>query len=584
MSRWPASVLALLLALPVTAAAQPADEPFPGEAPPDEAPPDEAFPDQPDPSGTLPEEEEEEREPTSPIEAPTSTELPKDPSSEPTVPTEPGPTPPGEVDIERGSGGENGFVDIRLNLTLTNENVFAEPGETIPSVPGWRFGRPNSLGTLFFDNYDTRFSGYETLSHAVLYKNYNMREWEVEGALVLRINDLAERRIDLSDAGSYVRVAHWFDPTRREKKLISLTAFPTSSDRMRLGYSYRLSWGGSPEYQRSRAAVPGVKLQAESGPVYAFVGAKSAVVLDRSTAEEEAVLAFLAGAGIDVTEMLRIEVNGGYFDRGGNELQDVITEKVRLMGASMQVALHKNEPVTSSVDYKLYRNDPERAYHLFAREEYPGGVSWLIAAEATVMGQTLKDPEVSGGTTVQVGKAGDINARVKINRTRLRADLQFRDLAFILHSTPSLPTYSDFPPAYERTANFFAAVGVDHNIEGTGLTLGLIGGVDLPATLTTPTGSIPGDMVGGEGTSTAVIRNEGDIVVLPPGEDALPQLALKFAGRLDFAESFAALADIYYSRDPNQTRLVRSGPEELLMREFGEFNQLGMNFTLQAKF
>jgi hypothetical protein len=486
--------------------------------------------------------------------------------------------------VDRGSGGQSGFVDIRLNLTLTNENVFAEPGETIPSVPGWRFGRPNSLGTLFFDNYDTRFSGYETLSHAVLYKNFNRAEWEVEGALVLRINDLAEKSIDLSDAGSYIRVARWFDPTRRRKELVSLTAFPTSSDRFRLGYSWRLSWGGSPEYQRSRSAVPGVKLQYENERVYAFVGAKSAVVLDRSTAEEEAVVAALAGAGVDITDMLRVELNGGYFDRGGNELQDVIREKVRLFGASLQVALHKGEPVTSSVDYKLYRNDPERAYHIFAAEEYPGGLSWLVAAELTATGQTLKDPEVSGGTKVQVGYAGDINTRVKIDRTRFRLDLQYRDLAFILHSTPSLPTYSDFPPQYERVGNFFAALGADHNFAGTGLTLGLVGGVDLPATLKTPTGALPGDMVEGSGSSTAVIRNEGDITVLPPGEDALPQFALKFTTRLDFAESFAALSDVYYTRDPNQTRLVRDDPEAPLRREFGEFNQLGFNFTLQAKF
>jgi hypothetical protein len=308
------------------------------------------------------------------------------------------------------------------------------------------------------------------------------------------------------------------------------------------------------------------------------------VVLDRSTAEEEAVLAYLAGAGIDVTEMLRFEVNGGYFDRGGNELQDVITENVRLYGASAQIALHHKEPVTSSVDYKLYRNDPERAYNLFAVEEYPGGLSWLVAAEATITGQTLKDPEVSGGTTRQIGKAGDVNVRVKYDRTRLRADVQLRDLAFILHATPSLPTYSDFPPEYKRTADFFADVGIDQNFAGTGLTLGVIAGFDMPATLTTPTGALPGDTVPGEGKSTAVIRNEGDITILPVGEDALPQLALKFTGRLDFAQAFAALADIYYSRDPNQTRLVREDPEAPLMREFGEFNQLGFNFTLQAKF
>lgn len=576
MRSWSAPLLAsfiVLSAAPVVRA-QPAGE----DPPPDSPGAGEAVPGE----GTQP----GETSPTPPSDAPTTPEVPKDQSAQPQVPSGPGTAPTAQERdvVNRGSGGESGFMDVRLNLTLTNENVFAEPGETIPSVPGWRFGRPNSLGTLFFDNYDTRFSGYETLSHAVLYKNYNMDVWEVEGALVLRINDLAERAIDLSDAGSYIRVARWFDPTRQEKHLVSFTAFPTSSDRMRLGYSYRLSWGGSPEYQRSRAAVPGVKLQYEAGPVYMYVGAKSAVVLDRSTAEEEAVLAVLAGAGVDLTEMVRIEGNGGYFDRGGNELQDVITEKVRLYGASLQVALHHREPVTSSVDYKLYRNDPERAYHMFAKEEYPGGVSWLVAAEATILGQTLKDPEVSGGTTTQIGKAGDINARIKIDRTRLRADLQFRDLAFILHSTPSLPTYSDFPPEYERTADFFADIGIDQNIEGTGLTLGVIGGVDLPASLTTPTGVIPGDMVEGEGTSTAVIRNEGDITILPPGEDVLPQFALKFAGRLDFAESFAALADIYYSRDPNQTRLVREGPDDLLMREFGEFNQLGFNFTLQAKF
>jgi hypothetical protein len=482
------------------------------------------------------------------------------------------------------SSGQSSFVDVRLNLTLTNENVFAKPGETIPSVPGWRFGRPNSLGTLFFDNYDTRFSGYETLSHAVLYKRHDVESWEVEGALVLRINDLAENRIELSDAGSYIRVAHWFDPTRSRPERISVTGFPTSSDRFRLGYSYRLSWGGSETYRRSREAVPGIKVQYDGERAYAFIGAKSAVVLDRASAEEEAVLGFLAGAGVDVTDMIRIELNGGFFDRGSNELQDVINEKVHLAGASAQIAIHKDMPVVSSLDYRLYRNDPERVERWFAPVHYPGGLSWLVAAEATLMGQTLKDPARSGSTKIQYGWAWDVNGRVKLNRTRLRLDVQARDLAFILHATPSLPTFSDFPTEYDQSHNYFAAVGGDHNIAGTGLTLGLILGVDLPATLTTPTGMIPGDMVMGSGTSTAVVRAEGDITILPPGESVLPQFAAKATARLDFAEYFAFLVDAYYSRDPNQTRLVRDGPEGLLRREFGQFNQLGFNLTLQARF
>src|SRR5262245_4436440 len=50
--------------------------------------------------------------------------------------------------------GSSGLMDTRVAFTITNENVLVKPGETIPSVPGWRFGVPNSLGVLFFDNYD----------------------------------------------------------------------------------------------------------------------------------------------------------------------------------------------------------------------------------------------------------------------------------------------------------------------------------------------------------------------------------------------------------------------------------------------
>jgi hypothetical protein len=501
----------------------------------------------------------------------------------PTLPPAPDPVPAQDTAEADEVDGESGFMDVRLNFTLTNENLFAEPGETIPSVPGWRFGRPNSLGTLFFDNYDTRFSGYETLSHAVLYRQVNRKNWEVEGALVLRINDIAENKLDLSDAGSYIRVAHWFDPDRKSPERVSVVAFPTSSDRMRLGYSYRLSWGGSPEYRRSRTSVPGIKVQYDTGKAYAFVGAKSAVVLDRSTAEEDAVLGLLAGAGVDITDMVRAEVNGGYFDRGSNELQDVLTEKVQLFGGSAQVAVHDGMPVGSSIDYALYRNDPERVGRLFRQEEYPGGLSWLVKAEATLIGQTLKDPEATGSTKVQWGTAGDVNARVKMDRTRFRFDAQVRDLAFILHSTPSLPTFSDFPMAYDQTPNLFAAIGADQNFADQ-LTLGVVLGVELPATLTTPTGVIPGDTVPGSGESTAVIRGEDDITILPENESAAAQIAAKFTGRLDFAHYFAAITDIYYSYDPNQTRLRRDGPNDLLRREFGEFNQLGVNVTLQAKF
>jgi hypothetical protein len=488
--------------------------------------------------------------------------------------------------------GNSGFMDTRLAFTLTNENVLTQPGETIPSVPGWRFGTPNSLGVLFFDNYDTRYSGFETMSHAVMYRDFHKGHFDAEAGLVIRINELSEKNLSLTDDGSYITLSNWKDPDHKDPTRISLTVFPVSADRFRLGYSYRLSWGGNPEYGRAGSATPGAKIQYDSGMGYAFIGAKSAVVLDRRTAEQRSALAALAGAGVDPTEMVRVEINGGYFDRGYNELVDVNDQKVILYGASAQVAVHHNMPVQSSIDYKLYKNNNERVSGLFDPVKYPGGLAWLGMAEFTALSQTLKDPDKTGVTKNQVGFAGDVNIRVVQDRLRFRFDTSYRDLAFILHSVPSLPTYEDFPSVYKTTADVFAAAGVDQNFDDF-LTLGLIFGADKPATLTSPVG-IAGGMTGVSGTSTAVIRNNNIdtiITILPQGKAAATQYALKGTAKVTFGRIYTALLEVFYSYDPNVTRYERVGctsdqacPDAPFKYVFGDFNQLGINATLQARF
>jgi len=483
--------------------------------------------------------------------------------------------------------GNSGFMDTRLAFTLTHENILAKPGETIPSAPGWRFGVPNSLGVLFFDNYDTRFSGFETLNHAVAYRSFSKGHLQAEGAFVLRVQELSETNIALADAGTYIVVSNWKDPTHKDPTRISLTAFPVSSDRFRLGYSYRLSWGGSPEYRRSRSSTPGVKLQYDTKGFYAFVGAKSGTLVDPNDGELKGHVAALAGAGIDPAPNVRVELNGGIFDRGYNELQDVQTEKVQLFGASAQVSINDGMPVRSSVDYRLYKYNGERVSPLFNPEKYPGGLSWLAQAEFTVLGQTLKDPGKIGETVIQKGYAGDVNIRVKMDRIRLRADLSFRDLAFILHSQPSLPPYSDFPDEYNTKPNLFAAIGADRNWDDW-LTLGLIVGVERPATLTSEKG-IPGDTTA-TAIVVAVIRNNNIdtlITILPEGESAVPQFAVKGTAKLDFGKIFTTVIEVFYSYDGNQSRYEREGTDpdtSNFKYVFGEFNQLGINATLQCRF
>ena len=482
-------------------------------------------------------------------------------------------TEPGELH------GSSGFMDTRLAFTITNENMLARPGETVPSAPGWRFGTPNALGVLFFDNYDSRYSGFETLSHAVMYREYTHGHVQAEAGLVVRLDDLTDTSIHLSDDGTYLTVSDWKDPTHKDPTRISLTAFPLSSDRFRLGYSYRLSWGGNPEYRRSRSATPGVKLQYDGPSMYAFVGAKSSLLVDSRDGQEKAALAGLAGAGFDVTPAFRLELNGGTFDRGYNAMADVSSKKVWLYGASVQASLHRGTPVSSSLDYRLYRFNAESVTPLFAPERYPGGLAWLAQAEFTVLGQTLKDPTMPGESVQQTGMAGDLNVRVKIDRLRLRLDLSYRDLAFILHTQPGFPPYAAFPPDYTTTPDMFAAIGADRNWADW-LTLGFIVGLEKPATLSVPSGAVdpPG--------YTLVIRdNNVDTVTttLPLGAQGVAQLAVKGTMKVDFAKVFSALLEVFYSHDRNQAHPMCIDVDQC-QDVFGPPNQLGLNATLQARF
>jgi hypothetical protein len=504
------------------------------------------------------------------------------------------------------------FVDTRLNFTITDESILVHPNETTPSVPGLRIGTPNSLGILFFDNWDTRFSGYENLSHLVLYKNVDRGRWQAEGALVMRLLEFTDVNLSTIDDGSYIKVTYWLDPTReRTRGNISLTAFPMSADRMRLGYSYKISWGGSPVFfkfnpdlpQGASAFVqntnpaPGARLQYANDIVYAWAGVKSSVLLNRKNGQQESVWAGLAGAGVDILPTLRLEANGGVFDRGANQKQDVLGEAVTLYGGSAQIALHKGMPVTSSTDYALYRNDPSSVEPLFRPEQYPGGLAWLVMAEGTVTAQTLQDPDLPQSTRNQIATAGDLNVRVKWNHSRFKLDAAFRSLEFVLLNVPSFVPYQDFPAQATVEPDLLLSVGADHNFPSLGLTAGLTLGVDRPASFTPPPGQpLPPEISGTTGMdpgntlfqrTTVVVRNEGLFDILPPGESPVAIWALKLQLREDFNDFFATLLDFYYVRDENRTKLVQGNPNDvysLPTRQFIEPNQIGFNLTLQARF
>jgi hypothetical protein len=513
------------------------------------------------------------------------------------------------------------FVDTRLNFTLTNENVLVKPGETNPSVPGWRFGPPNQLGILFFENYDTRYTGYENLTHLVVYKKMETARVVLEGAYVLRLLQFTDVNLSSIDDGSYIRIQYFFDRTRTSKLNLAFTAFPLNSDRMRLGYSWRISWGGSPMFFKynpdlpigasafvtNTAPAPGAKLQISDERWYAYVGAKTSTLLDRnpSVNEQVAVWALLAGVGGDpVAKHFRIEANGGFFDRGTNPLffgttvgpqgQTFKSFPVQSFGATLQLSVFSGIAPTTSVDTALYKNDPMTAARYFARPSYLPGFNWLIATEWTLTGTTLQDVDAVNSTKVQLAYAGDVNFRAQVRKLRLKADFEMRSLKYILQNQPSLVPYQDFPAGALTTPEIFGSLGFDYFFERPGLTFGATVGIQQPATFTPPNGStISGAIQGNVGGTlstgaTIVVRNEGDLSILPEPvngaqRSAVPIIGTKVELREDFLEWFAAIIQVYYQYDSNQTKLFKAD-DGTSIRDFNYPHRLGFNITLQARY
>ncbi len=512
------------------------------------------------------------------------------------------------------------FIDTRINFTITDENLLVKPGETNPSVPGVHIGQPSSLGLLFFDNYDTRYTGYENLTHAVIYKKMSGERWDAEGAFVLRLLEFTDVSLSSIDDGSYLKISFYISP--EHKSNLSFVGFPLSADRMRLGYSYRLSWGGSPIFFKynpdlptsaqvpvNSAPAPGGRFQWSSERYNVWFGGKTSLLLNRNPQvnEQVAVYGLLGGASVDlVPNWLRLDLNGGYFHRGTNQnlysTQSVgaggtyTDYPIQTFGGSLQLSLYHGLSPTGSLDYSLYRNDPISAARYFTRPVYKPGFNWVAQSEFTAIRTSLQDGDKTDSTTWQTAIAGDVNLRAQWGHLRAKVDAVYRSLEFILLNQPSLVPYQAFPTAAQVKPDYFIAAGVDYHFEKLGLTVGPTVGIDFPATFTPPSGAAVAQLCGNTmgslcSSSTIVIRGEGDYSILPPMQTALPVFGAKLLAREDFLDHFALILDLYGGYDPNQTVLskVMDPADPSYGTEVRVFNksaqtQLGFNLTLQARF
>ncbi|NTX04046.1 hypothetical protein HUA74_14155 [Myxococcus sp. CA051A] len=487
------------------------------------------------------------------------------------------------------------FVDTRLSFVFADDNVLAGSGETTPNSPNARFGAGNQ-NTQFYDNFNTRFSGFESLSNIVLYKRAPafFEGLTTEAALTLLVLERPSGQVAIQDNSSYIRL-NYQPPGWGEKEGISLVGFPVSADRFRLGYAYRISWGGSGVFTTRSATngVPGAKLQITRDRWYAYVGGKTALVQNELVLEEETLYGVMAGAGVDILETLRVEAGGGYFQKGlvpGLATLGV-EAPVNAAGVSAQVVYHVGVPVGTSVDFRLYKNDPEIYERFFAPEKYPGGLSYSVSLEGSYLSQTLEKPDQFGATEPQGATALALQARAKLGFLRLSLLGLYRSLSYIQFDVPGFPPFQDFPEGTELNPEIFLALGADYHLPALHFTPGFIFGIQRPASFRSPTSLLggnnpPPNLVG---TRTVVVRDVNQLSILPEtcgGSGACgaePIYSAKATFRWDLSDSVAAVGEVYYTYDTNRTTF-RDDITGVAQATFEKPHALGFNTLLQARF
>lgn len=491
------------------------------------------------------------------------------------------------------------FVDTRITFAFTNSNVFAGPGERLTPTSGYRIGVDPNFN-LFLENVNTRFTGYESLSQIVLYKKMTgfWPLWETEAALAGRLAaNLDTGAINFFDAGTYLRVIRKLGDGPEDKVgSIDLTAFPVSSDRFRLGYTFLLSWGGTSIFpgklvsRISEGAVPGIRLRwrAPEGKAYAFLGFKSALILSRDAGvragEQVPQYGVLGGAGVTLSDRVIAEVNGGLFQKGTQERPGLEGRAITAFGVSSRITYFQGNAPPSSADYRLYRNDLQSVDDFRLFRGYKPGFGFSVALEANLLGQNLEDPDRLGSERLVTAFAAGLVGQVKMDELTIRLDAFIQSADFLLFDVPGFVPFQATPNAASTTPEFFGAVTGEYAVTPY-FRPSLALGVKQAATYTGPTpidagpqaGVVPGEV------RTQIIVDNRTRVILPSDSSATPIIGLFLRLPLFLSESTVLAGEVRYELNDNQVRFAQDTERGENVFFFDDPNRLSLAFVLQSR-
>lgn len=362
---------------------------------------------------------------------------------------------------------------------------------------------------------------------------------------------------------------------------VVFSVLPLSSTRMYLGFSYPVAWGQQ-AFPRRSSGEPGLELSLSRQRWSFFAATRSAVVIDDLKLEESRHYALLAGGSLEVAPGLRLELKGAYLNRGqapGPAAQG-IELSVDAKGGTLLALWQQGSPIGDSIDLSLHGGDPAFFERFFTPETYPGGLSASVSLEGSLVSQRLQDADaVAGQARNELAQAAALEAKLKQGSWRVHAQAYLRTPSFIQVDVPGLPPYRAFARDAGLRSEVSGTLGIDYFFQGWGVTPGLLARVALPAAYRGLEGSV---LPGGE-LRNVVLRAPNVLSPLPVGTDRRPVLTVKATARWDLGPVAGMLAELFYVRDPNQTRFVE---DETGLGDFAlqPPNAVGVNLLLQARF
>ncbi|MCK9460380.1 MAG: hypothetical protein M0R80_12145 [Proteobacteria bacterium] len=524
-----------------------------------------------------------------PLPAPTPEPPPAPPPPPPAPPPPPPPPPPKSEPSEwdRWFGGK--FMDTRLTFVFTDDNTLAGPEDRSPQ-PGFF----NVDDEQFYEGLDSEKRGRENETQLVLYKRMPsyFHRLDAEAALVLEMA-IGIDDTQIGDDGSYLKLNLYTERDDFDGDNVSLTLFPVDSQRMLLGYTYDITWGGERIFPNNPGLVPGARLRYDfavggTHEGYVYAGVKTAQLLNQAIDERQTYYGALGGFGVGITKWLSFDGSGGYFQRGAfppqsytdtsedgdaEDATGIGGKTMDAFGGSARIVLHHGLPIQDSVDFRLYKVTPDAAQIIGATQAYDGGFAFSLSGEYTLVAQSLIKFDDANSSEYVPSSAAAVSGKLRLARARFHADFVHRDLAYVVFDIPGVFPYHGFPGGADARPEWFFAVGADYFFETSRLTPGLIFAYKRPAVYSIT------DSEGVEHNS--VYRSVEDMEILPSGQEPFDILSFKATLKWDVAQFLAFVGELRYTLDKNKSKIGEDNTREWEKKNVT--NQLGFALLAQAK-